>query len=330
MDLNGSYGAAGTGTIPFHYKENQIRDIQIGIIGAGTMGMRVINSLKAHPAFSVTGVYDPDVEAQARVRALDPALPIFGSAAELSVQPGLDALYIASPPVWHLEHLRLAQDAGVAVLCEKPLAASLDDVAAIERLVLPFCAVNFPFACVPAVRQLQRIVSSGALGEYSGATVTLRFAQWPRAWQSGAADWLGMPEQGGFTREVLSHFLFLALRLFGPLELSTYHLEREPGKTETALKAQLRHHCGALVIDAAVGGTIADSNCFEWRGTRGNARLHDWYRLDATGVPEIAPVDPTSHTLDAFARAFREQADTGLATLSEARQVAELVEVLLA
>lgn len=294
------------------------------------MGLRVLNALRAHPAFSVIGVYDPDASAQARVCTLEPALPILTSAAELSVQPGLDALYIASPPAWHLEHLRLAQDARVAVLCEKPLAASLEDVAAIDRLVLPSCAVNFPFACVPAVRQLQEMVSSGALGEFSGATVTLRFAQWPRAWQTGAADWLEMPDQGGFTREVLSHFLFLALRLFGPLELSTYRLDREPGKTETALKAQLRHKGGELVIDAAVGGNIADSNCFEWRGTRGNARLHDWYRLDATGVPQIAPVDPTSYTLDAFARAFIEQVDTGLATVSEARQVAQLVEALLA
>lgn len=307
-----------------------MEDIRIGVVGAGTMGLRVLQALRAHSAFSVVGVFDPDAAAQARVRALDPALPIFSSAAELSVQPGLDALYVASPPAWHLEHLRLAQDAGVAVLCEKPLAANLGDVAAIDRLVLPRCAVNFPFACVPAVRQLQAMASSGALGGFSGASVTLRFAHWPRAWQSGAADWLGMPDQGGFTREVLSHFLFLALRLFGPLELSTYRLEREPGGTETALKAQLRHGCGVLVIDAAVGGTIEDSNCFEWRGTHGNARLHDWYRLEATGVPPIAPVDPTSYTLDAFARAFRGQVDTGLATVPEARQVAELVEALLA
>jgi predicted dehydrogenase len=293
------------------------------------MGLRVLQALRAHAAFTVVGVYDPDAGAQARVRALDPALPILASAAELSVQPGLDALYVASPPAWHLEHLRLAQDAGVAVLCEKPLAANLGDVAEIDRLVLPRCAVNFPFACVPAVRQLQAMASSGAMGEFSGASVTLRFAHWPRAWQSGAADWLGMPEQGGFTREVLSHFLFLALRLFGPLELAAYRLDREPGRTETALKAQLRHACGVFVIDAAVGGTMEDSNCFEWRGTRGSARLHDWYRLEATGVPPIALVDPTPYTLDAFARAFREQVDTGLATVSEARQVAELVEALL-
>lgn len=304
--------------------------IRIGVIGAGIMGLRVLQALRAHPAFSVVGVYDPDAGAQARVRALDPALPIFASAAKLSVQPGLDALYVASPPAWHLEHLRLAQDARVAVLCEKPLAANLGDVAAIDRLVLPRCAVNFPFACVPAVRQLQAMVSSGAMGEFSGADVTLRFAHWPRAWQRGAADWLGMPDQGGFTREVLSHFLFLALRLFGPLELSNYRLDREHGKTETALKVQLRHGCGIVGIDAAVDGTIEDSNCFEWRGTRGKARLHDWYRLEATGVPPIASVDPTPYTLDAFARAFREQVDTGLATVSEARQVAELVEALLA
>lgn len=303
--------------------------IRIGVIGAGTMGLRLLQALKAHTAYTVAGVYDPDAGAVARVRALDPRLPIAASAAELSLQPGLDALYVASPPAWHLEHLRLAQDAGLAVLCEKPLAASLADVAAIDRLALPRCAVNFPFACVPAVRQLQAMARSGVLGEISGASVTLRFAHWPRSWQDGAA-WLDTPAQGGFTREVLSHFLFLALRLFGSMELAACRLEREPGRTETALQAQLRHACGRIVIDAAVGGTVEDSNCFELRGTLGSARLHDWYRLEATGVAPIAPVDPTPYTLDAFGRAFRGDADTGLATMAEARQVAELVEALLA
>jgi len=307
-----------------------MQEIRIGVIGAGTMGLRVLQALKAHRAYKVVGIYDPDAGAQARAHALVPDLPLSASAAGLSRQRGLDALYIASPPAFHLEHLRLARHAGVAVLCEKPLAASLADVAAIDRLALPRCAVNFPFACLPAVRQLLDITGSGAIGEFAEARITLRFAQWPRGWQRGAAEWLGMPEQGGFTREVLSHFLFLALRLFGPLDLASYQLERTPGKTETALRAQLRHAAGVLDIDAAVRGTIEDANCFEWQGSRGSARLHDWYRFEATGVAPVAPVDPTPYTLDAFARAFRGQADTGLATVSEARQVAELVERLLA
>jgi predicted dehydrogenase len=309
---------------------SEMHHIRIGVIGAGTMGLRVLKAIRTHTAFNVVGVYDPDAGARARVHALDPALPLSANPAELSFQPGLDALYVASPPARHLEHLRLAQDAGVAVLCEKPLAASLADVAAIERLVLPRCAVNFPFACVPAARQMVQMADSGVLGAFSGARITLRFSEWPRVWQRGAATWLDMPEQGGFTREVLSHFLFLALRLFGPLELVDHQLDRVPGKTETGLRARLRHALGILDIDAAVYGSVAESNCFEWRGTRGSARLRDWYGLEATGVPPIAPVDPTPYTLDAFARAFRNEAGTGLATVSEARQVAELVETLLA
>jgi predicted dehydrogenase len=208
---------------------SEMHHIRIGVIGAGTMGLRVLKAIRTHTAFNVVGVYDPDAGARARVHALDPALPLSANPAELSFQPGLDALYVASPPARHLEHLRLAQDAGVAVLCEKPLAASLADVAAIERLVLPRCAVNFPFACVPAARQMVQMADSGVLGAFSGARITLRFSEWPRVWQRGAATWLDMPEQGGFTREVLSHFLFLALRLFGPLELVDHQLDRVPG-----------------------------------------------------------------------------------------------------
>ncbi|HEY1044765.1 MAG TPA: Gfo/Idh/MocA family oxidoreductase [Telluria sp.] len=307
-----------------------MQDIQIGVIGAGTMGLRMLQALQAQPGYAVTGVHDPDPRAQARVRVLAPGLPVLANAAELVSHPGLDALYIASPPAWHLEHLRMARDAGLAVLCEQPLAANKADLALIGQLDLPRCAVNFPFACAPAARQLMALARSGALGAFTGASVTLRFARWPRAWQDGAAGWLASPEQGGFTREVLSHFLFLALRLLGPLELQSCHLVRAPGYTETALRARLRHAAGNFEIDAAIGGTAEESMRFEWRGSHGSASLSDWYRLEATGLSPLEPVDPAPCTLDAFARALTGKAGSDLATVAEARKVAELVESMLA
>lgn len=305
---------------------------RIGVIGAGIMGTRIIEAMRGHGGYEVAAVYDPQPQALQRARAIEPNLRVAASAEELANLPGLDAIYIASPPGWHLAHMRAAFICRLPVLCEKPLASSLADANAIAALAreaaLP-CAVNFPFACSPACVRLAQAAASGMLGRIEQAKVTLRFSHWPRAWQEGASGWLASPDQGGFTREVLSHFLFLALRLFGPLELASARLQREPGKTETRLAARLLHASGTLVVDAAVEGDIADSNRLELRGSRGTGVLSDWYRLELPEAPPIERTSPTPALLDAFARMLDGEPDHGLATVGEALAVARLVEALL-
>ena len=44
-----------------------------------------------------------------------------GSYEELVADPEVDVVYVASPHALHLEHARLAFEAGKHVLCEKPL-----------------------------------------------------------------------------------------------------------------------------------------------------------------------------------------------------------------
>jgi predicted dehydrogenase len=304
----------------------------IGVIGAGTMGIRMIEALRQHGRFEPGGVFDPDPAAVQRALAAAPGMQVADSAEALARLPGLDALYIASPPAWHLAHMRAALAHRLPVLCEKPLASSIADAGAIAALAAGSaapCAVNFPYARAAAALRLGELAHSGALGQIGQATVTLRFARWPRAWQEGAATWLAGPEQGGFTREVLSHFLFLAMRLFGPLQLESSSLERAAGQTETRLAARLGYAGGTLEVDAAVEGDIIDNNRFAVHGSLGSAAITDWYRLEAPGQPPLEPASPTPATLDAFARMLDGQPGHGLATVDEALAVAQLAEALL-
>ena len=192
---------------------------------------------------------------------------------------------------------------------------------------MPF-AVNFPFASSPASRGLIDLVREGRLGTIRSAAVTARFAQWPRPWQAGAAAWLSGAAEGGFTREVLSHFVFLAQRLFGAATVADVHITRAPGQAETALRASLVHAHVTVTIDAAVAGDAADTNRFEIVGSVDTATLVDWVRLDFAGRITDR-VDASPGTLDRVARMLDGRADHDLATVGEGVAVVRCIEAML-
>ena len=304
----------------------------VAVVGAGIMGRRMAAAVQRHPRFHVAAVWDPDAEA-ARLLAADfgPAR-CTGGLHELAALEGVDLVYVASPPAFHLQGVQAALAARRACLCEKPLAHTVADAQALRDAVaaagLPF-AVHFPFARGAASRRLMALMSAGELGAVQQATLTARFAQWPRPWQAAASDWLAGPAQGGFTREVLSHFVFLAQRLFGPAQVRDVVLERAPGAAETRLQATLAHAAVSLRIDAAVAGEVADHNRLEVVGSTGRAALVDWQLLEFQGRTSER-VDSLPATLDGVAELLEGRAGHGLATVDEALAVVRTIEALLA
>jgi hypothetical protein len=157
----------------------------------------------------------------------------------------------------------------------------------------------------------------------------VRFAQWPRPWQAGASTWLAGAAEGGFTREVLSHFVFLSLRLFGPATVQDVQLKRAPGHAETALRATLQHASIRVEIDAAVAGSLADDNRFELTGRDGRVALVNWAQLEQDGAVLLPRTDATPATLDSLARRLEGHDDHGLATADEALAVVRCIEAML-
>ena len=83
-------------------------------------------------------------------------------------------------------------------------------------------AVNFSFAASPSRAFLRSQLADGAFGTIDAIDIRLHFATWPRGWQEAAA-WLGKRRQGGYVREVLSHFIYLTESVFGPLTRRASH-----------------------------------------------------------------------------------------------------------
>ena len=104
--------------------------LRVGVIGAGAFGRnhaRVYRELAADPAsrLEFVGVADADF-ARARAVATEFKTKAFLSAAEL-IAGGVDAASVAVPTVLHLDVARELMQAGVDVLIEKPLAASVTE-----------------------------------------------------------------------------------------------------------------------------------------------------------------------------------------------------------
>lgn len=79
----------------------------------------------------------------------------------------LDAVFVMTPPEQHAPMSLAAIERGLAVMCEKPLAASLGEAGAMARAATArgvATAVNFTYRSSPGPRLVARLVRNGAIG----------------------------------------------------------------------------------------------------------------------------------------------------------------------
>ncbi len=136
-----------------------MRPLRIGVVGAGHMGRRHAEKVAAlcDAGLSVTlaGVADPDLERARRV-ASEHRTRAGADAGEL--YGDVDAAIVAVPTVHHFEIARSAIEAGLDVLLEKPIAATLQQAEALLELG----------------RRHERVLEVGHLEWYNTATRVIR------------------------------------------------------------------------------------------------------------------------------------------------------------
>jgi D-galactose 1-dehydrogenase len=104
--------------------------IRIAIVGYGKIAKdQHVPSIAADPRFELAGVVSPRASVEHDV-------PLFKSTEELLAAMGgeLDAVAVATPPTVRLEVAAAAFRAGLAVMLEKPPAATLGEIEEIEQL----------------------------------------------------------------------------------------------------------------------------------------------------------------------------------------------------
>ena len=309
--------------------------IGIGVIGLGVMGQQMLARVAMHPRLRARAAWDPAAATQGESRRLYPSLALAAGPDEVIRTPGLRCLYIASPPRTHLEHSHRALAAGLAVFCEKPLAvdvaASRDAVGRIAAGGSP-AVVNFSQASSLGLAALAAALVDGSIGRPQGVEIAVGFETWPEDWQRGAGAWLSERAEGGFTREVLSHWMFVLQRILGPAVVEETRPDY-PGDgrgAERAIRSRLRAGGLPVTIAGEVGIAPPGYAHLTLRGSAGAVEVYDWYGVrrrsgDGGWIEEgtvagnrqearvaqldqlVALIEGRLHTLPSFAEALAVQ-----------------------
>ncbi len=142
------------------------REMRIGLIGLGTMGRNHLRVLRAIPGVRLVAISDVDGA------ALDAAIATSGGQAfsepmTMLAEVELDAVIVAAPTTSHLPLTLAAIERGIAVLVEKPMAATPAEAGRIVAAASVAGAAPVQVGHIerfnPAIVELGRLLDAGWL-----------------------------------------------------------------------------------------------------------------------------------------------------------------------
>jgi predicted dehydrogenase len=157
--------------------------LRVGLIGCGRWGANIARDLRALNV------------------SLEIADPITGAYASLHALPPCDAYVVATPTTDHPSTIGALLPFGKPIFCEKPLAAASSALVALPGAARELVFVMDKWRYHPAIEELGRLASTGALGAvYGVATRRLDV-------RHGHADvdctWILLPHELAIATEIL-------------------------------------------------------------------------------------------------------------------------------
>lgn len=143
------------------------RPIGWGILATGKIAHAFAADLALVPDARLAAVGSRSAQSAQRFADQYGAARAHGSYADLVRDPEVDVIYIATPHALHLEHARLAFEAGKHVLCEKPLTLSVaqaEEMIALAQQHDRFLMEAMWMACHPRIRRLREDLRAGRFG----------------------------------------------------------------------------------------------------------------------------------------------------------------------
>jgi predicted dehydrogenase len=303
--------------------------IDAAVIGLGRWGKGMVESVqgKSRRLRFIRGVSkEPEQVAEFAAKH---GFELSTALADVLADPRVRAVFLATPHSLHVEQIRAVAKTGRAVWCEKPLALRREEA---ERAVDTVHEMKVPFAlgnnkrCFASMRELERLVRTGELGEVLHVEGNFTNEHSTRVSGGWRDDPLESPA-GGMTGAGL-HVLDALVNLAGPVARVDARLfaQKPSPDPRDAAAALLTFRSGASGMLATVRAGPA-----YWRihvfGTKGWAEARDETTLTVARMhqkPETqtyTPVDSLGVLIDAFA----ETIETGKPFPVSTRQMLDVV-----
>lgn len=203
------------------------RMVEIVLVGIGGYGANYVNELldnSDHDGFKIVGVVDPYAENCARLDELTGAgVKIFDSLDKFYEELSSDLAIISSPIHFHCRQTIACLEHGTNVLCEKPLAGSVEDglrMAEAESKSEAFVAIGYQWSFSEAIQALKKDIMGGLFGK----AVSLKtYVAWPRKKSYyNRSNWAGKLKAGDGTwildspaNNATAHYLHNMLYVLG-------------------------------------------------------------------------------------------------------------------
>jgi predicted dehydrogenase len=272
-------------------EKNMAKKVRWGVIGCGGIASRrtIPEFVKMASKAELVSVMDISAE-RAEAVAKQFGIPHFCTTEQEVLAQDIDAVYIATPSNKHAEQTIMAAQAGKHILCEKPMAISVEEVdamsAAIEKagvkFMLGFCMRNNVYN-----RKARELVQSGKLGKMvmGRAELTCWYPPIPGAWRQNSKV-----SKGGAFVDMGTHCLDILEWIMGSkvVEVTGFQdllVHEYPTNVDDTSTILVRFENGAHgVIDNYFNlPDAAAQNALELHGTKGSIIAQGTIGQDPTG-----------------------------------------------
>jgi phthalate 4,5-cis-dihydrodiol dehydrogenase len=252
----------------------------------------MLPTFRADPRVSLVAAADPRREPRERFLA-DFGGRAYATVEELVADPGVEVVYVATPHPFHAANVALAASAGKHVLCEKPMALSLDEC----RSMIDACrsagvkmVVGHSHGFDAPIALARGIVDSGEVGRVRMITA-LNFTDF--LYRLRRPEELDTGRGGGAVYNQAAHHVDIVRRLAGARALS---VRAEVGRwddarpTEGAYAALIRFEGGVFATCVYSGYAHFDTDAWQgWVGEMGQSRDPADYGASRRRLAALAP-----------------------------------------